>query len=96
VKGEHTLFEVLLDSDRAEFTAVELVLTSVGVGQFLDRLLVAQVRGLDTNSPDESGGLGTEARVLELYHGHGQVLRLIESGSASIDIDHELFPSRSD
>jgi hypothetical protein len=52
--------------------------------------------GLDTNSPDEGSGLSTEAVVLELHHGHGQVLRLIESRSASIDVDHELFPSRSD
>jgi len=54
------------------------------------------VCGLDTNSPDESGGLSAKAGLLELYHGHGQVLGLIESRSTSIDVNHELLPSRSD
>ena len=63
---------------------------------FLDSFLVAEVSGLDTNSPDESSGLGTETMVLELHHGHGQILRLIKSRSASIDVDHKLLPSRSD
>ena len=54
------------------------------------------MRCLDTNTPDESGDLSTEARLLELHHGHGQVLGLVEGGSASIDVDHELLPSRSD
>jgi len=72
------------------------MLPSIRPGQFLDGLLVAQVRCLDTNSSDESGNLSAEARLFELHHGHGQVLGLIESRSASVDIDHELLPSRSD
>ena len=72
------------------------MLPSISPGQFLNGLLVPQVRCLDTNSPDESGDLSTEAGLLELHHGHGQVLRLVESRSASIDVDHELLPSWSD
>ena len=63
--------------------------------QSLDGLLVSKVGGLDANPPDESGSLGTEAVIPELVHGHGQVLWLIESGRTSVDVDHELFPSRS-
>ena len=94
--NRRTLFEILLNGDHAEVTAFESVLTSGGVGQFLDGLLVAQMRSLDTNSPDKSSGTGTEAGLLKLYHGHGQVLRLIESRSASVDIDHKLLPGWSD
>lgn len=72
------------------------MLPSGSPSQFLNGLLVAQMRGFDTNSPNKSGDLSAEAGILELHHSHGQILRLIESCSASIDIDHELLPSRPD
>ena len=54
------------------------------------------MRSLDANSFHESSLLSTEAVVPELHHGHGQVLRLVEGGSTSIDIDHKLLPGWSD
>ena len=39
--NEHTLFEVLLNSDRAKITAIKLMLTSSEPGQFLNGFLVA-------------------------------------------------------
>ena len=95
-KNRHTFFEVLLDSYHTKVSTIKLVLASIKPMQSLDSLLVAEVCGLDANPLDESRGLRPDTMVLKLHHDHGQILRLIESRSASIDVDHELLPSRSD
>ena len=94
-ENRRTFLEVLLDSDRTKVAAIEFVLAGVQLMQFLNGLLVAQMRGLHSNSFDEPGGVSIPTVLAELPHGYGQILGLIEGRSTSIDVDHELLPSWS-